>query len=441
MKCRPKASAPSRIETPTSSRPARDSSRDVEMAAGFDLVSCNPVRLRGLCSASASSRAERAPEPSSRFTILEAGPLRGQRNHESPADCRGPSPARFPSAQSSRLSGGDAPRRAGWEPGCTRHSFDRADRRRRHPLARRPGPQQRSLARARKRDCVNRRPPSRQPVGQDCGGGIASRHQNRRVDFIGQSKGAPRRRDGVAGHAGDAGRAQRQTRGRLRHGNDLSAHAREHDPRRRAPTAGAARRQASSHRPRVAASSSISPNSDSTLPRARARGGSRLLHRGGMRRLDRAERLPRDSRAPRQLGLREIARHSRPRHSVVAGCHDTCQSPLKWHIVANMKILRISFARAATLLTLVLAVATPCRAQSVWSSARRSRIISSTGFLALPVRVSSRIGLLRWSPLPRGWRKSSLRPVIGVDAQRAGHRQFRRRQRTWSSSRFKLLKS
>ena len=43
---------------------------------------------------------------------------------------------------------------------------------------------------------------------------------------------------------------------------------------------------------------------------------------------DRTQRLPRDSRAARQLGLREIARCSRTRQDVTDRCHNTCQPAL-----------------------------------------------------------------------------------------------------------------
>ena len=69
--------------------------------------------------------------------------------------------------------------RGGWEPGCTRRSFDRADGRRRHALA--PSTRSRSALwlRAGGRNRVNRRPAPRQPFRQGSAyRGIASRHQN-----------------------------------------------------------------------------------------------------------------------------------------------------------------------------------------------------------------------------------------------------------------------
>ena len=189
---------------------------------------------------------------------------------------------------------------------------------------------QRSLARARDRNCVNRRPAPRQPFRQDCDGGIASRHQNRRVDFIRQSKRADVDAMAPRGTLHQAGRRrEHETGGRLRHGNDFSAHAREHDPRLRGCcTTRSVIEPARIDQRRGLVVDFAEQRFDAAAKLARE--ADRDCYTGVIcARLDRAERLPRDSRAPRQLGLREIARHSRTRHSVAIGCHNTCQIALK----------------------------------------------------------------------------------------------------------------
>ena len=81
---------------------------------------------------------------------------------------------------------------------------------------------------------VNRRPPAREPVHQNRDRRIASRHQDRRVNFIGQLKRGDVRATAPRPLQHPGRGREREMRRRLRHGHDFSAHACERDPRLRA---------------------------------------------------------------------------------------------------------------------------------------------------------------------------------------------------------------
>src|SRR5580704_11772052 len=211
----------------------RDCRGDVEMAARFDLVSCNAIWLEVLIgqrfvegrTRSGASFAVHDPEAGSCKVGETANRQRIAGRHREPD---------FPARKVNNYRAATAQRAADWcevvlatlliaqmNTGDMRPPIDQVA--------------QRSLARARDRNRVNRGLPPRQPVRQDCYRGIASRHQNRRIDFIRQSKGADVHAMAPRGTLHQAGRRrEHETRCRLRYGNDFSADAREHDPRLRA---------------------------------------------------------------------------------------------------------------------------------------------------------------------------------------------------------------
>jgi hypothetical protein len=102
----------------------------------------------------------------------------------------------------------------------------------------------------------------------------------------------------------------------LRHGNDSAAHARQDDPRlRRCCTTRLVVEPARIDQRCGLIVDFAEQQLDAAAKLARETDRD-CCARVVCARLDRAERLPRDSRAPRQLSLREFARHSRARHGV-----------------------------------------------------------------------------------------------------------------------------
>ena len=145
----------------------------------------------------------------------------------SPADCRAPSLARFPSARSSQLSSGDGLMRGGWERGCTRRSsiakMDACDVRSPSTRSRSAPPLENGIATALTGE--------RRRASQSTRIVTAGSHPDiRMVESISSgSQRCTRPRAGAGALHKAGGRREHQTDGRLRDRNDFSTHAREHD--------------------------------------------------------------------------------------------------------------------------------------------------------------------------------------------------------------------
>src|SRR5208282_6818578 len=117
---------------------------------------------------------------------------------------------------------------------------------------------------------------------------------------------------------------------RLRHGHDFSPHPRErhNDAGLRGGSTAPLVAEPTRVNERGAHIAALAEQGLDTLAEL-AREANRDCHaRMVGARLDRAQRLARDSRTPRELGLSEIPRDSRLRQGSPGNCHNTCQSAL-----------------------------------------------------------------------------------------------------------------